>query len=73
MNYQKLKGKLTEEKKSYIECALHIGISTTAFSNKMNMKSVFSVVEANKLANFLNLSQIERIEIFLPNNLHVVQ
>ena len=60
-----LKGKLVEKEKTYAECAKILFISTTAFSDKMNGRSSFRVDEANALSNYLDLSQEERIDIFL--------
>lgn len=64
-NLNALKGRLREKEKTYARCAAELGISTTAFSEKMNGKSKFTVEEANSLACFLNLSNREKVEIFL--------
>lgn len=60
-----LKGKLLEKRKTYNECAAELGVSVTTFSDKMNGKSKFNVEEANILANFIGLSDVEKIDIFL--------
>lgn len=60
-----LKGKLVEKNKRYSECANQLGISVTTFSDKMNGKSKFNVEEANALANFIGLSDEEKVNIFL--------
>lgn len=65
MNCNKLKGKLIEKGMTYEDCSTILNISITAFSNKMNGKSVFTVPEANKLSNALDLDNIEKCEIFL--------
>ena len=65
MNLDKLKGKLVEKKKTYEDCSNILGITVTAFSNKMNSKSKFYIDEINKLSEFLDLSSIEKIDIFL--------
>lgn len=73
MDTQKLKGKLLERGKTYADCAAHLGISVTSISNKLNDKSILDISEANDLSNFLELTERERIDIFLPTNLHDVQ
>lgn len=73
MNLDKLKGVLREKRKTYEGSAKHLGISTTAFSNKMNGISRFYVEEINNLADYLGLSLNERIEIFLTSDLHGMQ
>lgn len=67
MDYAKLRGVLSEKKKSYRECASALGMSVTTFSNKMNRKSRFSVPEANNLSEFLKLSDEEKLRIFFDN------
>lgn len=73
MNTLKLKGKIVEKNRTYSECAQALGISTTGFSNKMNGRSNFDVLEINKLVEYLNLTDREAIDIFLPRNLHNTQ
>ena len=65
MNLQKLKGKLRECNTNYQETASCLGLSVTAFSNKINGKSKFYIDEIEKLSNRLNLSDAEKIDIFL--------
>lgn len=65
MNTDKLKGKLVEKRKNYNECSKALGITITAFSNKMNGHSKFNIEEVNSLANYLNLTNQEKIDIFL--------
>lgn len=73
MDYDKLKGKLREKKKTYADCAGAIGVTVTTFSNKINGKSDFDIVEINELSNYLKLTEIEAMEIFLYKNLHRMQ
>lgn len=61
----KLKGKLTEKCKSYEDCAKALEISTTAFCSKMNGKTNFNIVEAKRLADFLEMTKDEIVSIFL--------
>ncbi len=65
MNKDKLKGKLVEKKKTYEDCADALGVSITTFSNKMNGKGSLYIEEVNILANFLCLTESEKVEIFL--------
>ena len=65
MNLQKLKGKLREHDANYIDVANCLGLSVTAFSNKMNGKSKFYIDEIEKLSDRLSLSDAEKIDIFL--------
>lgn len=67
MNGDKLKGKIREKRKTYASCAKVLGISTTSFSNKTNEVggSRFTVVEAQKLGNYLEMSGTEKVDIFL--------
>lgn len=65
MNVDKLRGKLVEKKKTYEECSKYLGISITSFSNKMNSRTNFYVDEINKLSELLELTNQEKIDIFL--------
>lgn len=65
MNIPKLKGKIKEEDKTYNECAAALGISVTAFCNKINGSSKFYIDELEKLGNFLNMTMEDKNNIFL--------
>lgn len=65
MNLNKLKGKLVEKQKTYEDCSIYLGISTTSFNNKMNGKSKFYVDEINELSKLLGLNNLEKVDIFL--------
>ena len=60
-----LKGKLREQEKTYADCAKQMGISITTFSEKINGRRKFTVEEANDLSNFLQLTDKEKVDIFL--------
>lgn len=60
----KLKGKLRELDKTQKEAAQFLGISEVAFNMKINGLNSFKVDEANKLSNWLNLTDDEKIDIF---------
>lgn len=65
MEMLKLKGVLTEKKKTYEECAKNIGISVTTFNDKINGRRAFSCWEAARLSDFLSLTAAEKVYIFL--------
>ena len=65
MNLNKLKGKLRENNSNYVETAAFLGLSVQTFNNKMNGKSKFYIDEIEKLSERLNLSDNEKIDIFL--------
>lgn len=64
-NLNRLKGKLKENNVTYQDCARKLEISVTSFAEKMNGKSKFKVEEAQALSNYMDLSEKERIDIFL--------
>ena len=65
MDIDKLKGKLVEKKKTYKDCSKYLGITIASFSNKMNNKSKFYIDEINQLSKLLELTNQEKIDIFL--------
>lgn len=65
MNLAKLKGIIREKNKNYVQCANSIGKSVASFNSKMNGKSNFTVVECEDLGNFLEMTDDQKIEIFL--------
>ena len=56
---------LVEKKKSQAECAKVIGISVQNFNLKINGKSSFKLDEAEMLGNFLEMTEEEKLDIFL--------
>lgn len=69
MGNDKLKGALRARGKTYADCAKAIGISTTAFSQKINEKSTFDIIEVNAMVSYLDLSKTEAVDIFFENKL----
>lgn len=65
MKSNKLKGKLVEKGKSQEECAKAIGNSLYTFNQKINGKTSFKLEEAEKLGNFLEMTEEEKLDIFL--------
>lgn len=58
-----LKGIMREKKITYKILAKHLNMSISALSNKINGKSIFSILEANDIAIFLDIPK-ERIYIY---------
>lgn len=58
-----LKGILREKKINYETLAKYLRMSLSALSNKINGKSVFDILEANKIANFVGIKK-EDIPIY---------
>lgn len=73
MNIQKLKGLLVEKGKTYEDCSNALNVSVTSFSNKMNGKTKFDIVEINRLVKYLDLEKDEAVNIFLFDNLRETQ
>lgn len=59
-----LKGLLRERKKDYQTISSLMGISQSAFSNKINGKTVFSLLEALKLIKLLEINPEEAYRYF---------
>lgn len=66
MNAQKLKGKLRECNVNYDKAAECLELSRASFNNKINGRSKFYIDEIEKISKLLQLSDAEKIEIFLP-------
>ena len=65
MNLNKIKGKLKENNLTYADISLTLGISRTAFNDKINGKRKFYVDEIKEMSKKLNLTDEEKINIFL--------
>lgn len=52
-----LKGIMREKKITYVEMAEYLGMALSAFSNKINGKSIFNILEANKIMEKLNVEK----------------
>lgn len=66
VDLDELKGRIKAKRQNYETCSEALGISRTAFSNKMNGNTDFTVPEANALSKFLGLTGAEAVKIFLP-------
>lgn len=58
-----LKGKMREKKVTYSAMAKHLKLSVSNFSDKINGKSVFDIVEVNIIARELEIV-VEEIHIY---------
>lgn len=65
MKLDKLKGKMKERDVTQDKCSAALGISLEAFNKKVNGKVAFKVWELEILGKYLNLSDQEKIDIFL--------
>ncbi len=52
-----LKGIMREKKITYVEMAAYLDMALSAFSNKINGKSIFNIVEADKIMEKLNVEK----------------
>ena len=52
-----LKGLLREKKINYETLAKYLKMSLSALSNKINGKSVFNILETNKIASFVGIKK----------------
>lgn len=65
MKSNKLKAKIMEKGKNYDDCAKYIGVNPSTFCQKVNLLRDFKLQEVNKLCDFLELNESEKIDIFL--------
>ena len=54
-----------EKGKNYDDCAKYIGVNPSTFCQKVNLLRDFKLQEVNKLCDFLELNESEKIDIFL--------
>jgi hypothetical protein len=64
MQNNKLKGKIREKAKTYADCAEVLKISVPNFSDKINGKVDFRLLEAEQLGNYLEMTGAEKVDIF---------
>ena len=68
MNANKLKNKMHEKGFNIAETAYLTGINKSSLYRKVNGFETFTVYEASKLKEVLELTNLEALEIFLPRN-----
>ena len=62
--HNKLKGRIREKGTNYTRLAQDLGISVSAFNNKINGRSEFDIVEAGKLSSILDIPPRDIINFF---------
>ena len=65
MNLSKLKGIIRERGTNYQQCANSIGKSIATFNSKINGKRTFTIAELEDLGNYLDMTDNEKVNIFL--------
>ena len=65
MDLNKIKGKLKENNLTYGDISMTLGISRTTFNDKINGKKKFYIDEIKELSKKLNLTDEEKVNIFL--------
>lgn len=70
MSLRMLKSKIVERGVKYSDCAAYLGISPSAFSHKLSGDTRITLPEVLSLRAFLNLSDVEVIEVFFNENKH---
>ncbi len=66
MNYDFIRGRMAERRICQKDIAQMMGISVQSFNRKINAKRSFTVEEATKLCDILDIPGTKRAEIFLP-------
>lgn len=66
MNYDFIRGRMAELRICQRDVAQMMGISVQSFNRKINAKRAFTVGEATKLCDILDIPSHKRAEIFLP-------
>ena len=61
---ERLKGRIKDRNMSYSSLANDIGISLSAFNNKINGRSAFDIVEAGALSSVLDISPEDIVYFF---------
>lgn len=62
-----LKGRIREKGTSYRKLAEELRISTTALSDKINGFQAFTITEAEKIANLLDIEPCNVVKFFMPS------
>lgn len=67
VNIQKLKGRLREKDRTQAELARYLGISSATVNQKLNGTRPISLDEADKIASFLDIGEMDfRAYFFAP-------
>ena len=60
----RLKRRIKEKKSNYTQLSKSLGISASAFNNKINGRSAFDIIEVSQLSSILDISPEEIIYFF---------
>lgn len=66
MNFDAVRGKMAEQRKTQKALADALGMTPQSLCRKLNGKRQFTVSEASRLCTALNIPYKERAKIFLP-------
>ncbi|MFT8351163.1 DUF739 family protein [Clostridium saccharoperbutylacetonicum] len=69
MNFNKLKGKMTEMEYTQEKLAVKLGITLQSLNSKINNRSQFNFGEIIKIINVLQINSNEIVEIFFKDNI----
>ena len=64
INTAKLKGRLREKEKTQGDLARFLGIATSTMNQKLNGERPLDISEAEKIAKYLELSEVEFCSFF---------
>lgn len=66
LNYNFIRGQIAEKRTSQRKVAAEMGISEQSLNRKLSGKRAFTVEEAKKICDILDIPPHRRAEIFLP-------
>lgn len=69
LNFNKLKGKMTEMEYTQEKLAVKLGITLQSLNSKINNRSQFNFGEIIKIINVLQINSNEIVEIFFKDNI----
>lgn len=70
-DYDKLRGKIKEIKKSETKFALEVDMSPQTLSSKLNQKTDFTSIEIHKISKALGIQQMEIAKYFFEEKLEL--
>ena len=73
VNTDRLKGRIREQRKTQSDCAEYLGIQPPTFNQKLNNIRSFGLSETGKLADYLDIPDIEFTQFFFSQINSVAQ
>ena len=70
-DYDKLRGRIKEIKKSETKFAPEVGMSPQSLSSKLNQKTDFTSIEIHKISKALGIEQMEIAKYFFEEKLEL--